>query len=277
MGLDINKIDFDPTTPTLTSRIGSFLLGSTGNVVTTTTVGLMEALDVNIAGGINMAYYLEDSASASGDTVQAVALVRQDTLTSSTSTDGDYGTFKSNAKGELYIKDTDTLAQLVLIKSDTAAINTSTASIDTKLSSVADGSADAGNPIKFGGRAYTTATALAATAASNRVNYATDLYRRGLVNSSNNVGWTPRVVTTVSTIAVQLDTTPLAGRQYVLIQNRSLISIYIGSANTVTVSGATGGLEIPARGSYEVPFGAALPIWAIASVAATPVVVVEAG
>jgi len=53
-------------------------------------------------------------------------LVRQDTLAASTSADGDYGAFKSNNLGELYVTDTAANASL-------DAIETSTGSIDTKL------------------------------------------------------------------------------------------------------------------------------------------------
>lgn len=70
--------------------------------------------------------YAEDSAAASGDIGGFMLLVRQDTLATSTSADGDYGAFKSNALGELYTHDTDANASL-------DAIETSTGSIDTKL------------------------------------------------------------------------------------------------------------------------------------------------
>lgn len=69
--------------------------------------------DINVA---NDFVYAEDAAAASGDLGASVLLVRQDTLSSSTSTDGDYGHFKSNAAGELYIADTTartTLASLL--------------------------------------------------------------------------------------------------------------------------------------------------------------------
>lgn len=70
--------------------------------------------------------YAEDSAHTSGDIGGFMLLVRQDTLAISTSADGDYGAFKSNNLGELYVKDTSANASL-------DAIEASTASIDTKL------------------------------------------------------------------------------------------------------------------------------------------------
>ena len=57
----------------------------------------------------------EDDAHVSGDTGNYVLGVRQDSLASSTSADGDYASFKQNAKGEQYIIDTDGNALLTTI------------------------------------------------------------------------------------------------------------------------------------------------------------------
>lgn len=51
--------------------------------------------------------YTEDAASAGGETVHLVGVIRQDTLASSTSADGDYTTLKSDSLGRVY-----TLAQI---------------------------------------------------------------------------------------------------------------------------------------------------------------------
>jgi hypothetical protein len=72
------------------------------------------------------AEFLEDTPNSSGDVGLHVLTVRQDTLAISTSNDGDYADFKVNDKGELYVIDKDANASL-------DAIETSTASIDTKL------------------------------------------------------------------------------------------------------------------------------------------------
>jgi hypothetical protein len=52
----------------------------------------------------------EDVAAADGDLLVPIAVVRQDTLASSTNADGDYGTPKINSKGELYVKQTDPIS-----------------------------------------------------------------------------------------------------------------------------------------------------------------------
>lgn len=68
--------------------------------------------DINVA---NDFVYAEDSAAASGDLGASVLLVRQDTLASSTSADGDYGNFKSTSLGELYVADSTARTSLASI------------------------------------------------------------------------------------------------------------------------------------------------------------------
>lgn len=86
-------------------------------------VDALGRLRVNADINVNNDFvYAEDSAHVSGDLGSFSLLVRQDTLASSTSADGDYGAFKSNAAGELYVAD--------------SAARTSLASILTELQSV---------------------------------------------------------------------------------------------------------------------------------------------
>ena len=50
MGISIDQLQFDPTDADSNQRVGSFILGKTELVVTSTTIAAIEALDVNIAG-----------------------------------------------------------------------------------------------------------------------------------------------------------------------------------------------------------------------------------
>ena len=84
--------------------------------------------------------YAEDSAHADGDVGAFVLAVRQDTLASSTSADGDYGSFKQTALGELYVHDASANATLTSIdtslnniEADADAIATDVAAIETEL------------------------------------------------------------------------------------------------------------------------------------------------
>ena len=67
-------------------------------------------LSINASGELRVAAAVtvgdnkaEDAAHTSGDTGSYVLAVRQDTLASSTSADGDYASFKTNAAGALYV------------------------------------------------------------------------------------------------------------------------------------------------------------------------------
>ena len=132
MAIEIHKLDFDPSAPGDNQRVGAFLLGDSGTVITDTS----GALDVNISAATGLAIFAEDSAAASGHDGQSVLLVRQDSLASSTSADGDYGNFKSNSKGELYIHDVDSVALLTTIDADTSSIATDASSIVTNTGSI---------------------------------------------------------------------------------------------------------------------------------------------
>lgn len=108
---------------------------------------LKVAADLTVASDF---VYAEDSAAASGDLGAFILAVRQDSLASSTSADGDYGAFKQTASGELYVHDaganstlTSILADtatidsnLALIQPDIAAILVDTGSIDTNVASI---------------------------------------------------------------------------------------------------------------------------------------------
>lgn len=87
-------------------NVASVLYDETG-----TPISAANPLDVSAT--INFSFdYAEDSPASSGDIGAFVLSVRQDTLASSTSADGDYAAFKVNALGELYVHDTSVLAQL---------------------------------------------------------------------------------------------------------------------------------------------------------------------
>lgn len=80
--------------------------------------------------------YAEDSAHVSGDIGLFSLGVRRDVRSSGVSSDGDYASFNVNAVGEMWVKDADSLAQLVLANSSLDAIEASVAAIDIDTSSI---------------------------------------------------------------------------------------------------------------------------------------------
>lgn len=154
---------------------------------------------------------------------------------------------------------------------ETLAVNAD-GSINVNLTDdgVADGAADTGNPLKVGSRAIDGA--LTAIDSGDRADLLSDLYRRIWVNDSCNIA-IANTAETVGTTAVELVSSPLAGRKKITIQNRSNDSIYIGDDNTVT-SGT--GVEIPKKASLTLELGEDIDIWAIGGSAALDVRVLEA-
>ena len=80
----------------------------------------------------------EDSAHASSDIGAYVLAVRQDTrpTDANTSADGDYASFFVNNSGELYVKDTDALAELLNIGVTLDSIDTSIGNIETDINNI---------------------------------------------------------------------------------------------------------------------------------------------
>ena len=136
MGLYKDKIDFDSTNIANSDTVGSYLLDSSGTLLTSTLNGADQSLDVNITGATGLGIYNEDDAASSGQAGQSILGVRQDSLASSTSVDGDYGHIKQNAKGEMYMIDTDANALLTTIDADTGAILTDTNAMVVDLAAI---------------------------------------------------------------------------------------------------------------------------------------------
>ncbi len=79
---------------------------------------------------------------------------------------------------------------------------------------------------------------------------------------------------TVGLLAVACPASPLANRKTLMLQNTSDKKFYIGSA-TVTTSGATAGIELPASSFMELEVGPAVPVYAICASAAKTMNVLE--
>jgi len=161
--------------------------------------------------------------------------VRQDASGSPVSATGDAHPFVFNSDGEL-----KTVADL---SSDTA-----------------DDAADAGNPIKVGGRGVSGAlTALSAT--NDRYDLLGDLYRRTWVNTSRNIAIS-NTNETVTTSAAEVLTSALAGRREVTIQNEGNVDVFLGSSGSVTTANGT---KISKNSSATFEWGEDIGIFMIAT------------
>lgn len=117
MSLEKFQLFFDATAGE-GDEVTAFLRTNNGGLLTSTTAGAKEALDVNIAASdISIAVaesdvYAEDTAHTSGDDGAFMLAVRRDTRAVGSDADGDYSSLNVNASGELWVKDADVLAQL---------------------------------------------------------------------------------------------------------------------------------------------------------------------
>lgn len=187
--------------------------------------------------------YAEDSPHTSGDLGTFNLLVRQDALASSTSTDGDYGAFKSDSRGALW----------------TVPVGT-----------VADDAVDNENPVKVGSKAVQGPLA-AVSASGDRADAISDLYRRIYVNNGANIAIKASAQAVTDTAAA-LITSPLGGRRHYMIQNLSNKEIFIGDAAVTTADG----WRIAAGAAFGIELGPDVSIFAIANAAGPyPVRVLE--
>ncbi len=211
-------------------------------------------LNINAAGELLVnaavtftAEHLEDSAAGDGFSGIATLLVRQDVLATSTSDDDDFGAFKSNALGELYVHDTSVLAQLVTITGATHAEDSASASGDLGIFalSIRRDAAGASN-------AGTTGDYAEIQTWSNGELKTVDISNETMLQQQ----------VSVTNVATALPTVALARRKSIMIQNTGTNKLYVGSA-TVTSSGATTGIEFPANSFMELEVGPAVPVYAI--------------
>lgn len=207
----------------------------------------------------------EDAAHSSGDQGFQALLVRQDSLASSTSADGDYGSFKSNAAGELYVSDTTARATLASILADTATIDSQTLSIQNTLTALskAEDAAHASGDQGIQALAVRKDTQGSNAADGDYTSLQTWSEGSLKVVDVANASILQQQVSVTSTAAA-VPATPLANRKTLMLQNTSANKMWIGSA-TVTTSGATAGIELPANSFMELECGPAVGVYAVKS------------
>ncbi len=239
--------------------------------------------------------YNEDQASAGGELGAYVLAIRQDTLASSTSADGDFASFKVNAPGELYVVDATVRAiltalskseddahvsgdqglQALAVRQDTLAVSTSAdgdySSLKTNnvgalyiTGAVTVGGAFAEDAVHTSGDIGLHTLAVRKDALSTNVSadgdYASSIqWSEGSLKVVDipNIGISSTPVT-VTNVAATLGAA-VANRRSVLLQNRGTASIFVGPTG---VTAATG-FEVPRGASWESQLGPAITLFAV--------------
>jgi len=103
-----HKLTVDTASIATSDQVAAYLVDSAGDLLTSTLIGSDQALDVNMVGATGMGIYAEDSVHVTADLGQQILAVRNDTLASLVSADGDYAPMQVNANGALYVDVIDT-------------------------------------------------------------------------------------------------------------------------------------------------------------------------
>ena len=202
------------------------------------------ALRVSGSFSVNPAdNHLEDSPAASGDTGSFILGVRQDTLATSTSADGDYNAIKTDSRGATWVAPVGTAA---------------------------DDAVDTEAPVKTGTRSVSGAALGAVSADGDRADMISDKYRRLYINDSPNVAILSSAKT-ITTSATAVVTTALAGRRRIQIQNGNTSDIYIGASGVTTANG----LLVPKNATESLDIGENVAIFAIVASGTASIRVLE--
>lgn len=216
-------------------RVAGALVDSAGNEVAVTG----NALDVNIASGsLSTAYsYAEDSAFTEADEGVHNLTVRQDTLATSTSADGDYASMKSDSLGRIYMTDDQVLAELqggidvtvqnanIEVTQGTSPWVVSATDLDIRDLDSAQDSVAAWLSDGSGNAIGSTAGALDVNIASGDVD--DDLADTAIENTA----------TAVSTTAVNVVSSALSGRKWMYLANEGNKTLYFGKNGVTTANG----------------------------------------
>lgn len=263
IGLSKDKLIYDGTTPSDGDSIAAFLHAT--NKLTSTTIGLQEALDVNIANTImvdlNGVYNV--GTNPTPDTVGAIVHTRAaapDETNQTFRVTG--GAASSSAVVAANVQGLDTNAFAMGYNGTTwdRLLATAGQLQVQPFGNVADDGVDTGAPIKVGSRAVSGALAAVSTT-GDRADLLSDLYRRVWVNTAPNIAGSNAAVTVDTTVGgVAVFASPLAGRRLVEVQNLGSKAVYLGFG---TVSAANG-TRVAAGATFTSDLGPDLALKAIA-------------
>jgi hypothetical protein len=262
-----DKLGFDITDSdsiAASDSVGAFLRSSDGTLLTHTTVGTKQALDVNVANTISMtnpANFAEDSVHTNADIGTHILAVRNDTEGSLVSADGDYASLQVDANGRLRVLQralSNTTDSVAAVQSGTWNINSITNTVtvqatdlDIRDLSHTQDSVRIGDGTNF--LAYVGSTGIARMAD----------FHTAAANSAVSVDTTAG--------GVDLVTSALPNRTNMFIQNLGTKNIFVGVGTVTTANG----LRLAPGATLEARIGAALSLKAISASGTQDVRVLE--
>lgn len=265
MGMGKDKLVYVTGDVTQGDSVAAFLHATLA--LTSTTIGGIEALDVNIASPLSVTVDLDGdydvSTNPTPDTVGTILRTRgatpgladqNESLTGAAASSD--AVVAANAHG----MDSNAFGMIFNGTTWDRMRGTSGALNVIPLGGIADDGVDSGNPIKVGSRAVSGALTAVSTT-GDRADLLSDLYRRVWVNTAPNVAGSNAAVTVDDTVGgVALFASPLAGRRIVEIQNLGSKEIYMGFGTVTTANG----VRISGGATYQTELGPDLALKAIA-------------
>lgn len=252
----------------------------------------------NNASGI-----LEDAAVGDAHEVTLIGLVRQDTLATDTTTDGDASYAKVNAKGEQYMIDKDAIALLTTIDADTSSLAGTVSGSELQVDIVASLPAGSNNigdvdvltmPGTFAEDSVAVSAdfgmhMLAVRADSDAASGADGDYVSLHVNSLGELKVSSKldntanssVVVTNATVnttvgGVQLISSALSGRRSLIVQNLGTADIWVKDATGVTSGSSGNGFLLPKGSSLDKPWGDNIDLFGITAAGTSTIKTIEA-
>lgn len=261
MGISIDKLQFDPSAPSDNQRVGSFLIGAGGTVISSTS----SSLDVNITNTVTVSAtqldiddldFSVDSVTAhQGGTwiIDSITNAVTVTATQLDIDDLDYSSDNVAIKGA-------TGNQLVVNADGSINVNADISVVNghEKLEDAAHSSGDVGSYML---NVRSDIPSAATSANGDYASFLSDNKGRLWVNDAANAGQSYGALAVGNTAAEYLGS-PLLGRKILLLQNLGNKEVYIGFDASVTSSN---GIQLAKHSSIELPFGDNLDVFMISA------------
>lgn len=246
--MNTKRLVLDTSNLPESDNVGAYLRSSDGTLITHTTVGAKEALDVYVSGMAGQ--YEEDSAHTDADIGSFILAVRNDADTSLAGSDGDYAPLQVDENGRLKV-----------------VADIEVANGFEKIEDDAHSSGDVG-AYMLSVREDTLASSTSASGDYQSIK--TDALGRLWMNDASQVGAYSAI--SVTNTATDLVATDLANRKKISIQNQGSRSIFVGMNASVT---AANGTEISPGGSAEFAWGPGINVHAITASGTADVRILE--
>lgn len=243
MGISKDRLVLDTSNLSDADNVGAYVRASDGTLITKTTDGSKERLDVSTG-----AEHDEGAAFTGGD---------KGTLALAVDPSNNYANLNVNAAGELLVSANLSVSSDYAYVEDTAHVS---GDIGAYMLSVREDS-------------LTISTSASGDYQSLKTDSLGRLWITGAVTADINVPNTSVLATavTVGTSAVALPATSLTGRKHILIENLGSKPIFIGNSAVTTSSG----VRVSAGATWETDLGPSAVLYAISGTAGQDVRVIE--